>query len=212
MGSLYIVRGFVDDLQSEVQLPHNGQQKLWMEVQGFSSCSVLQGKKAKKRERVFLLPMSLYRSPVEGMAHIKAVYHHAWVWGMLCPRWSWTQRSPCLSLLGFITTMPQDLHAKVQVRNFYLPASTSRSQMSLPILDCSSFQIVKLTTRNGHYSAHYVRKVELSWILQKLWTVGKPVKGKMKVEVGVSVASKWEMLNTAQSFANQCFFPLGFST
>jgi hypothetical protein len=31
-----------------------------MEVQGFSSCSVPQGKQAKKRESNFLLPMSLY--------------------------------------------------------------------------------------------------------------------------------------------------------
>jgi len=32
----------------------------------------------------------------------------------------WTPRS-CFSLLGFIATMSQDLHAKIQVRNLYLP-------------------------------------------------------------------------------------------
>jgi hypothetical protein len=48
MGSLYIVRKFVDDLQSAVQLPNNGQQQLWMEVQGSSSCSAPQGKQVKE--------------------------------------------------------------------------------------------------------------------------------------------------------------------
>ena len=53
MGSLYIVREFVDDLQSVVQLPNNGQQQLWMEVQGSNSFSVLQGKQVKKRGSSF---------------------------------------------------------------------------------------------------------------------------------------------------------------
>jgi hypothetical protein len=43
--------------------------------------------------------------------------------------------------------MPQVLHAKIQVRNLYLPASRLRSQVSLPVLD-----IVKLKTRNSHYT------------------------------------------------------------
>jgi hypothetical protein len=60
--------------------------------------------------------------------------------------------SPCLNLLESIATMPQDIHAKIQVRNFYVPASRLGSLVSLPILDCSSFQIiVKLTTRNSHH-------------------------------------------------------------
>jgi hypothetical protein len=46
-----------------------------------------------------------------------------------------------LNLLRFIATMPQDLQAKIQVKNLYLPASRLGSQVSLPILDCSSFQI-----------------------------------------------------------------------
>ena len=50
IGSLYIVREFVNDLQSVVQLPNNGQQQLWMKVQGSSSCSVPQGKQARKSE------------------------------------------------------------------------------------------------------------------------------------------------------------------
>ena len=37
--------------------------------------------------------------------------------------------------------MSQDLHAKVQVRNLYFPVSRSGSQVSLPVLDCGSFQI-----------------------------------------------------------------------
>jgi hypothetical protein len=32
MGSLYIVKEFVDDLESAVQLHNKGQQQLWMEV------------------------------------------------------------------------------------------------------------------------------------------------------------------------------------
>jgi hypothetical protein len=50
MGSLYRVKGFVVDLQSVVQLLNNGQQQLWMEVQGSRSYSVPHGKQAKKRE------------------------------------------------------------------------------------------------------------------------------------------------------------------
>ena len=64
MGSLYIVREFVDDLQSVVQLPNNGQQQLWMEVQGPSSGSVPQGKQVKKRERE---RFSFFQCPYVGL-------------------------------------------------------------------------------------------------------------------------------------------------
>ena len=50
MGSLYIERECVDHLQSAIQVPKNGQQQLWMEVQGSSSCSVPQGKRVEKKE------------------------------------------------------------------------------------------------------------------------------------------------------------------
>jgi hypothetical protein len=53
MGSFYIVRGFVDDLQSVVQLPNNGQQQLLMEVQGSSSCLVPQANR-QRRESLFM--------------------------------------------------------------------------------------------------------------------------------------------------------------
>jgi hypothetical protein len=56
MDNLYIVREFVDDLQSADPTPNNGQQQLWMEVQGSSSFSVPQGKQAKKREQIFQCP------------------------------------------------------------------------------------------------------------------------------------------------------------
>jgi hypothetical protein len=114
--------------------PKIGQQQLWMEVQGSNSCSVPQGKQWKRESSFFV---SLCRSPAEGVAQIKGVCHHAFN-----PRWPWTQRSPCLNLLEFIATMPQNLHAKIQVRNFYLPASRLGSLVSLPILDCCSFQIL----------------------------------------------------------------------
>ena len=85
MGNLYIIREFVDDLQSVVQVPNNGQQQLQMEVQGSSSCLVPQGKQAKKRESLFLLPMSLCKSPAESVAQIKDVCHHPWMWDLLSP-------------------------------------------------------------------------------------------------------------------------------
>jgi hypothetical protein len=53
MGSLYIVREFVDDLQSVVQLPNNEHQQLWIKVQGSSSCSVPQGTKVKSESSFF---------------------------------------------------------------------------------------------------------------------------------------------------------------
>ena len=84
MGSLYIVKEFVDDLQSAVQLP----------TMVSSSCewkskdlAVAQSHKASsEEERIFLLPVSLCRSPAEGVAQIKGVCHHAWIWVFLCPR------------------------------------------------------------------------------------------------------------------------------
>ena len=76
MGSLYIVKEFVDDLQSAVQLP----------TMVSSSCewkskdlAVAQSHKAAGlgRERVNL-PSSnvLIWSPAEGVAQIKGVFHH----------------------------------------------------------------------------------------------------------------------------------------
>jgi hypothetical protein len=88
-----------------------------MEVQGSSSCSVTQGKKAEKREQIFLFPMSLCRSSAEGVAQIKDVCNYAWIWDLLCPRWLWTQIYPCLNLLGFIATMPQDPPCPVPDQN-----------------------------------------------------------------------------------------------
>ena len=39
-----------------------------------------------KEEQTFLLPMSFCRPPAEGMAQIKGVCHHAWIWDLFCPR------------------------------------------------------------------------------------------------------------------------------
>ena len=62
MDSLYIVKEFIDDLQSAAQFPTIVQSQLWMEVQGSSSYSVSHGKQAKEQEQELdsLLPMSLY--------------------------------------------------------------------------------------------------------------------------------------------------------
>jgi hypothetical protein len=78
MGSLYIIKEFVDELQSAIQLP----------TMVSSSCewkskdlAVAQSHKASKQRRervsIFLLPMSLCRSPAEGIAQIKGVCHHS---------------------------------------------------------------------------------------------------------------------------------------
>ena len=42
-------------------------------------------RQAGVEEGTFLLPMSLCRSPGEGVAQIKRVYHHAWIWDLLYP-------------------------------------------------------------------------------------------------------------------------------
>ena len=112
------------------------------------------------KEQTFLLPTSLWRSQAEGVAQIKGVYHHAWIWDLFCPRLT-NKISPCLSLLGlkacttfpglklFMVMMPQDLHAKIQVRNvssglkIWITGEPSSSGLSF-IPD-----IVKLTTRNS---------------------------------------------------------------
>ena len=49
---------------------------------------------------VFLLPMSLCRSLAEGVAQIKDVYHHAWIWDLLCPRLSLNLGIPLLPSPG----------------------------------------------------------------------------------------------------------------
>ena len=58
--------------------------------------------------------------------------------------WPWTQRSPCLSLLGltacttlpraklFLAPMPEEFHATIWIRNLCPPASRSGSQVSPP--------------------------------------------------------------------------------
>jgi hypothetical protein len=53
------------------------------------------------------------------MAQIKGVYHHAWIWDLLCP---WLTLNSEISLPyspGIHNTMSQNLHAKIQGRNLY---------------------------------------------------------------------------------------------
>jgi hypothetical protein len=77
-GSLYIVRAFIDDLQSAVQLPtvvsssYEWKSKDLAVVQSHMASRQRRG----KGERDFLLPMSLCRFPAEGVAQIKGVCHH----------------------------------------------------------------------------------------------------------------------------------------
>ena len=85
--------------------------------------------------------MSLYRYPEEGVAQNKNVYHHSQIWDVFVPDDLELRNIFALSSLEFIATMPEDIHAKIQVRNLYLPNSITGSQVSLPILDFSSFQI-----------------------------------------------------------------------
>jgi hypothetical protein len=91
------------------------------------------------------------------------------------PGWPWTQRSPCLSLLGlqacttlpgpklFMATMPQDLHVKIQVRKLCLPASRSGSQVSPPIVDYSSFQ-VESGWQPGRATTRLLKEVHVSMV------------------------------------------------
>jgi hypothetical protein len=131
-----------------------------LEVQGSSSCSVPRGylfqrvfcrsrfqqtcwqvEASIEKERIFLLPMSSCKSPAKDVAQIKGVCHHTWIWDLFCPRL--TLNSLCHSLLGlksyttlpgpklFMATVPQDLHAKIQVRNLCLPVSRSDLRYAL---------------------------------------------------------------------------------
>ena len=89
-----------------------------------------------RRERIFLFPLSLRKCPTEGGDHIKGECYHTWIRDLLCLRWPWTEIS-----LGFKVTAPQDLYAKIHMRNLYLPASRLGWEVSLPNLDFSSLQI-----------------------------------------------------------------------
>lgn len=141
MGSLYTVRGLVDDLQSVFQLPSNGQQQLWMEVQGSSSPSISQGRQAKKRETLPSSNVLMQVSRLKVYPRLKVCTTMLGSGACFVLGDLELKRSPYLKLLRFIATMPQDLHTKIRVRNLYLPASRSGAKVSLPILDCSSFQI-----------------------------------------------------------------------
>jgi hypothetical protein len=89
------------------------------------------------------------------------------------PCWPWTQRSSCLSLLGlkvsttlpgpkiFVGTMPQHLNVKIQVRNLCLPASRSDHRWVLQFWIVFIPYIVKLTTRNRHYTTQKMKKHRL---------------------------------------------------
>ena len=136
----------------------------------FKDLAVAQSHKASRQRRgegIFFLQLSLCMSPAESVAQIKGVYHHAWNWDLLYPRWSpaesvaqikgvyhlawnwdllyprwpWTPYISILIILEFTATLPENLHAKIQGRNSYLSASKLGSQVSLPIPGCISFQI-----------------------------------------------------------------------
>ena len=64
-----------------------------------------------------------------------------------------------------MATMLQDRHAMIQVRKVCLLASRSWSQVSPSTLECSSFQIVKLTTRNSHYTIPVLFPISSWWSL-----------------------------------------------
>jgi hypothetical protein len=83
MGSLYIVKEFVDDLQAAVHLPTMVSSSCELKskdlaVAQFHTESRQRRKREREREREtsFFLPMSLCRSPAEGVAQIKCVCHH----------------------------------------------------------------------------------------------------------------------------------------
>ena len=88
MDSLYIVREFVDDLQSIVQLPNNGQQQLGWKSKDLA---VAQYHEASRQGRVskssffqcpYIFPaedvarIKGCKSPTEGVAQIQGVFLH----------------------------------------------------------------------------------------------------------------------------------------
>jgi hypothetical protein len=92
-----------DDLQSVVQLPQqwsavNGKSKNLVVAQSYEAscfswssvevdCKRCAGSKCKQtKKNEFFFPMSLCRSPAEGVAQIKGVYHHTWIQNKFCPR------------------------------------------------------------------------------------------------------------------------------
>ena len=105
--SLYIEGIYCDDLQSVIQLTQQ-----WSAVDGKSKdlvvaqsprgwlCQLIFCRSrfqqmcwqvsASGQRRVNLPPsMSLCRSPAEGVAQIKGLCHHTWIWNLLCPRLTW---------------------------------------------------------------------------------------------------------------------------
>jgi hypothetical protein len=84
MGSLYILREFVDDLQFVVQLPNNGNCSCeWKS----KDLAVAQFHEASRQRRIFQRRFfSKEESPREGVAQIKGKYHHAWILDFLCSR------------------------------------------------------------------------------------------------------------------------------
>ena len=69
---------------------------------------------ASKEEQTVLLPLSLGRSPAEGVAQIKGVYLRPWIRDLFCLRLTLNSEiSLPGSFLGLIGTMSQDLHAKI---------------------------------------------------------------------------------------------------
>jgi hypothetical protein len=84
MGGLYIVKEFVDNLQSAVQLPTlvsrscEWKSKDLTVAQSHTASSRRRERERRRegeRETVFLLP-TLCRSPAEGVAQIKGMCHH----------------------------------------------------------------------------------------------------------------------------------------
>jgi hypothetical protein len=100
--SLYIEGIYCDDLESVVQLTQqwsavNGESMnlavaqsheascfIWSSVEVDSNRRAGKSMQAGEKERIFLLPMSC-RSPAEGVAQIKGVYHLTWIWDLFCP-------------------------------------------------------------------------------------------------------------------------------
>ena len=120
-------------------------------------------------ECIFLLPMSLCKSQANGVALIKCLYHHTWLWGLFFPGRPWTH---CLSLLElkagttlpgcklFITTIPQDLQDPGQK-----PGSSSLKTWVIAETFNSELRfipdVVKLTTSNTHYNPTFLNLTQI---------------------------------------------------
>ena len=141
----------------------------------FKDLAVAQSHKASRQRRgegIFFLQLSLCMSPAESVAQIKGVYHLAWNWDLLYPRWPWTPvhwyinhsgihshstwRSPC-----------QDPRKKLISLSLQIRMTGEPSNSGLYLIP----DIVMLATRNGHYKSMVSIHSRILSICERKWNI-----------------------------------------